>query len=46
MRDINLTSVMHALTQIPWSVQTTADLIQFSKTAKSLVLPKILPSGE
>lgn len=36
----------HALTQIPWSVQTTTDLIQFSKTAKSVVLPKTLPSEE
>ena len=30
----------YALTKIPWSVQSTQDLITFSKTAKSVSLPK------
>ena len=34
-----------ALSRLPWSVQSTEDLILFSKTAKSLALPKPQISG-
>ena len=34
-----------ALKRLPWSVQSTEDLILFSKTAKSLALPKPQISG-